>query len=154
VWKNKTYVLDLHPPNASAKNLSSVVVAMSRLLTFDALTLLLTLWSRGADKAAREKAKERLRRAWQPDADVTATDHMFRAKYIATLQRLAADTHATAPVALADALLRSLHNDNPLTYDDGLHYRLSPPEAPHFANDAHGRHQLPSPPSRPRKPRA
>jgi hypothetical protein len=152
--RDKTYVLDLRPPNASAKNLSSVVVAMSRLRTFDALTLLLPIWPRGAGKAAREKAKERLRKAWQPDADVTATDHIFRAEYIATLQRLAADTHATAPVALADALMRIPHNDNPPTYDDGSQYRLSPPEAPHFANDAHGRHRPSSPPSRPRKRRA
>jgi hypothetical protein len=87
--RDKTYVLDLRPPNASAKNLSSVVVAMSRVRTFDALTLLLPLWPRGADKVAREKAKESLRRAWQPDADVTATDHMFRAEYTATLLALA-----------------------------------------------------------------
>jgi hypothetical protein len=85
---------------------------------------------------------------------VTATYHMFRAEYTATLLRLAADTQATAPVALADALLRSLHNDNPPTCDDGLQYRLSPPEAPHFPNDAHGRHRPPSPPSLPRKRRA
>jgi hypothetical protein len=37
--RDKTYVLDLRPPNASAKNPSSGVVAMSRLRTFDALTL-------------------------------------------------------------------------------------------------------------------
>ena len=85
---------------------------------------------------------------------MTATDHMFRAEYTATLLRLAADTHATAPVALADALLRNLHDDNPPTYDDGLQYRLSLPEAPHIANDTYGRHRPPSPPSRPRKRRA
>jgi hypothetical protein len=152
--RSTTYVLDLRPPNASAKIFSSVVVAMSRLRTFDALTLLLPHWPRGADKAAREKVKIRMRRAWQPDVDVTATDHMFRAEYTATLQRLAADTQATVPVAIADALMRSLHNDNPPTYDDGLQYRFSPPEAPHFANDEHGRHRPPSPPSRPRKRRA
>jgi hypothetical protein len=78
--RDKTYVLDLRPPNASAKNLSSVVVAMGRLRTFDALTLLLPLWPRGAVKAAREKAKERLRRACQPYANVTATEDMFRAE--------------------------------------------------------------------------
>jgi hypothetical protein len=41
--RNKTYVLDSRPPNASANILSSVVVAMRRLRTFDALTLLLPL---------------------------------------------------------------------------------------------------------------
>jgi hypothetical protein len=62
--RDKTYVLDIRPSSANAKNLSSVVVAMSHLRTFDALTLLLFLWPRGADKAAQEKAKERHRRAW------------------------------------------------------------------------------------------
>jgi hypothetical protein len=152
--RNKTYVLDLRSPDASAKNLSSVVVAMSRLRTFDALTLLLPLKPRSAEKATREKARERLRIAWQPDANVTATDDMFRAEYTATLQRLTADTQATAPVALADTLLRSVHNHNPPTCNDGLQYRLSPPEAPQSANDAHGHHRPPSPPSRPRKRRA
>jgi hypothetical protein len=57
-----------------------------------------------------------MRGAWQPDADVTATDHMFHTEYNVTLQRFEADTQATPPVALADALLRSLHNDNPPTY--------------------------------------
>jgi hypothetical protein len=45
--RDRTYVLDLRPPNARAKILSSVVVAMSRICTFDALTLLLPLWPRG-----------------------------------------------------------------------------------------------------------
>jgi hypothetical protein len=85
--RDKTYMLDLRPPNASVKSLSSVVIAMSCLRTFDALTLLLPLWPRGADEAARERAEERMRKAWQPDADVTATDHMFHAEYTATLQR-------------------------------------------------------------------
>jgi hypothetical protein len=82
--RDKTYVLDLRPPSASAKNLSGVVVGMSRLWIFEALTLFLPLRPRGDDKAARERAKERMRRAWQPDANVTATDDMFRAEYTAT----------------------------------------------------------------------
>jgi hypothetical protein len=85
-----------------------------------------------------------MRRAWQPDADVTATDDMFRAECTATLQRLAADTYATAPVALANTLMRSLRSDNPPMDDDGLQYRLSLPDTPYSANDAHGRHQPPS----------
>jgi hypothetical protein len=55
---NKTYVPDLRPSNASAKNISCVVVPMRRIHALDALTLLLPLWSLDADKAARGSAKE------------------------------------------------------------------------------------------------
>jgi hypothetical protein len=102
------------------------------------------------NKAARESTKERMRKAWQPDATVAATDDMFRADYTTTLQRLATDTKATAP----DTLMRSLRGVNPPIDDDGLQYRPSPPDAPHSAHDTHGRYRLPSPPSRPRKFRA
>jgi hypothetical protein len=84
---------------------------MSRIRAFDALTLLLPLWPRGADKAARESAKERMRKAWQPDAYVIARDDIFCAGYIPTLQCLATDTEATAP----DTLLRSLCNIHQLS---------------------------------------
>jgi hypothetical protein len=58
-----------------------------------------------------------------------AMDDMFRTEYTATLQRLAADTHATATGAIADTLLRSPRGDNPLTDVDELQYRPSPPYA-------------------------
>jgi hypothetical protein len=36
---------------------------------------------------------------------------MFRAEYTATFQRPTADTQATAPMAIADTLMRSLRGD-------------------------------------------
>jgi hypothetical protein len=52
---------------------------------------LLPLWARDADEAARDIAKNAMRKAWQSGADVMATNDMFCAEYTATFKRLAAD---------------------------------------------------------------